>query len=106
MKSLEDFVSKNEPQRRTSKLKELENEIVQLYQNGYRVEQILEFLKNNKIKTSKRNLYKFLQKHKNDHGVATKTTAANGGEVKKKAQKEEGIDTDKWLEDVINKHTK
>lgn len=107
MKSLEDFLKNETPKRKVSKLKELENEIVQLYNQGYQVEQIQKFLSENKISTERSNVYKFLKKTKN------KSATISGGEVKKasseKPIKEEvksGIDTNKWIKETIARATK
>ena len=64
MKTLESFTKKNKPKRRTSKLKKFENEIHNLYQQGYKVEQIQEFLEKRGIKVKIWGIYKFLKLNK------------------------------------------
>lgn len=107
MKSLDDFLKNETPKRKVSKLKELENEIVQLYNQGYQVEQIQKFLVENEKKCSLRNIYYFLERKK--------SAAISSGEVKKsisqKIKKEveadkDGIDTNEWLENIKNRHKK
>lgn len=66
MKELEDFCNKNTPDRRTSRLKPFEEQILHLYDKGYKVETIQEWLKDKKnvdvtvdaINKFKRNLSK------------------------------------------------
>jgi len=64
MKTLENFVKKVEPKRRVSKLAKFEKEIHELYQQGYKVEQIQEFLESNGIKASARGIRWFLKLNK------------------------------------------
>ena len=61
MKNLNDFLKNNEPERRISKIEPFRKEVFQLYEQGFKVEQIIDFLKGEKIETSKQNLYKFLK---------------------------------------------
>lgn len=49
MKELVDFKQQSPPRRRTSRLKNFKNEILELYNEGYRIEQIQEFLAQNNI---------------------------------------------------------
>ena len=65
MKDLDDFVKNNSPNRRKSKLEPFREAIYKLYNDGYQVEQILQFLQKNNVQTSKQNLYKFLKGQKN-----------------------------------------
>ena len=65
MKTLESFTKKVEPKRRQSKLKKYEKEIRELYAKGYRVEQIKDFLKDNKVEVEIWGIYKFLKLNKN-----------------------------------------
>jgi len=83
MKKIEDFIQKNEPQKRVSKLKKHESDILILYQKKYQIAQIQAFLKENKIKISERAIYYFLKNLKNkpkelkkelSHESATDTT--------------------------------
>ena len=61
MKTLEDFMHKHPPNRRQSKLKPFQDEILQMYEAGYKVEQIQEWLAQNKITVSVRAINKFKQ---------------------------------------------
>ena len=84
MKTLDSFMKKVEPKRRVSKLKKFENEIFELYDNGYRVSQIKDFLFENGINIQKRRIWDFIANRdkvvvetteiKTDDGKTIKTT--------------------------------
>lgn len=59
MKELVDFKQQSPPKRRTSRLKSFKNEILELYDEGYRVEQIQEFLAQNNIHVTPDAINKF-----------------------------------------------
>lgn len=59
MLPLINFMANSPPKRRVSRLKKFETEILQLYNDGYQVEQIQEFLAANNIKVSVRAINKF-----------------------------------------------
>lgn len=61
MKTLEKFKAQSPPKRRVSRLKKYEKEILELYSEGYQVEQIQGFLLENDIKISVRAINKFKQ---------------------------------------------
>ena len=61
MKTLDSFHGQSPPKRRVSRLKKYKTEILQLYDEGYQVEQIQEFLASNGIKVSVRAINKFKQ---------------------------------------------
>jgi len=61
VKNLEKFKATSPPQRRVSRLKKYADEILQLYSEGYKVEQIQEFLLLQKVKVSVRAINKFKQ---------------------------------------------
>jgi len=61
MKKLEDFMNRHPPNRRQSQLKPYENEIFRMYDLGYQVEQIQEWLAQNNINVSVRAINKFKQ---------------------------------------------
>ena len=65
MKELEDFIKNNSPNRRRSVLEPFREAIFKLYSDGFQIEQIQDFLKENKIKTSTQNIYRFLKSKKN-----------------------------------------
>jgi hypothetical protein len=71
MKTLESFKIANKPTKRVSKLLTYKNEIMNLYFEHYTIEQILDFLKINKVKISKAALYNFINKNKNKNIVPT-----------------------------------
>jgi len=81
MKTLEDFTKKQPPKRRKSKLNEYGKEIKELYNMGYRVPQIREFLSINGIKISCTSIYNFLSK-KNVNN-RNKTAGGSKNETKK-----------------------
>ena len=47
-------------------IKEYKEEILELYENNYSVEQIIEFLSKNKVTIKKAALYRFIKKHRDD----------------------------------------
>ncbi len=59
MKELVDFKQQSPPKRRISRLKSFKNEILELYDEGYRVEQIQEFLAQNNIHVTPDAINKF-----------------------------------------------
>jgi len=65
MKTLDSFTKKIKPNRRKSKLVKFEKEIHKLYQSGYRVEQIQNFLNKNGIQVSSSYIWRFLKLNKN-----------------------------------------
>ena len=64
MKTLEQFCKQNEPKRRTSKLDAYYDEITELYNRSYQIEQIQDFLKSQKIDISVRGIRKYLKSRK------------------------------------------
>jgi len=64
-KALRAFLKDNEGKGRKSELYEYRDEIQALYDNEYKVEQIQEFLLQNKVKISITAIYNFLKKNKN-----------------------------------------
>lgn len=59
MKKLESFKAQSPPKRRVSRLKKYEKEILELYDDGYRVEQIQDFLRQNGINVTVDAINKF-----------------------------------------------
>lgn len=77
MKTLDSFRGQSPPKRRVSRLKKFETEILQLYDEGYQVEQIQEFLLQNGVKVTvdainkfKRNLSKTFPYKPSSSGAA------------------------------------
>lgn len=64
MKPLEKFKANSPPKRRVSKLKTIQNEVQDLYNSGYQVEQIQEFVKSQNINVSLSTIKRFLSKLK------------------------------------------
>ncbi len=77
MKVLDDFKKHSPPKRRVSKLKSFKQEILELYNEGYRVEQIQEYLLTHKVTTSKAWLYKFIKQNLNSQNFSLKTPQKN-----------------------------
>lgn len=65
MKTLDQWCKQNEPKRRKSKLNAFDDEIIELYNKGYQIEQIQDFLKSQKIIVSVRGIRKYLKSRKN-----------------------------------------
>lgn len=91
MKPLEKFKSREPPKRRTSRLKKYETEILQLYNEGYQVEQIQEFLSLHGIKVSVRAINKFKQNlsTKNSSLQTPSSGAAQNSKIEKTQNVEE-----------------
>lgn len=62
MKTLEKFKSKNLPEKRVSQLENFRDEIFELYEENYTVEQIVDFLQMQNVHVTVWGLYKFLGK--------------------------------------------
>lgn len=77
MKILEQFCKTNDPKRRKSRLDAYHDEITELYDRGYQIEQIQDFLKSQKVNVSQSNLYKFLSKNQNKKSVKKKQSGAS-----------------------------
>lgn len=75
MKSLEKFKSREPPKRRVAKLEKIKNEVIDLYQSGYSVEQIHEFAKLEKIEVSISSVKRFLSKLKASNFSPTNPSA-------------------------------
>jgi len=99
MKPLDSFIHKHPPNRRQSKLKPFKNEIVYLYENGYQVEQIQDFLMSQKVKITTAGIYKFLENIKvKNFSFKTPKKPKNQGETansfrKQQEQENEGEPT-------------
>lgn len=87
MKTLEDFMHKHPPNRRQSKLKPFQHEILEMYNQGYKVEQIQEWLKLNKITVSVRAINKFKQNLNSKN-----SSLKNPKKIKKTEVKKEDIE--------------
>jgi DNA-binding transcriptional MerR regulator len=109
MKTLESFLKNRKPDRRSSNLKEFENEINQLYETGFKIETIQEFLKANGVKKgiSQRNIYKFISKNPAATPVAAsakKPDYIKNNEIEENMkEKSENDATQKWLKRTIDK---
>lgn len=75
MKPLEKFKSREPPKRRVAKLEKIKNEVIDLYQSGYSVEQIHEFAKLEKIEVSLRTISRYLRKLKASKFSSTDSSA-------------------------------
>ena len=90
MKPLESFLNEHPPNRRQSLLQPFQDEIVHLYDNGYQVEQIQQWLETQKIKIKKVTIYKFLEKIKvKNFSFQTPEKSKNQGETSNSFQKQQ-----------------
>ena len=85
MKALDSFLKNNEPQRRVSQLKEYKSEILQLYKNDFKVEQIQDFLKTQKVEITKRRIWQFVKENLDDKNFSLKTPSASSTSKKKQS---------------------
>ena len=83
MKTLEDFMHKHPPNRRQSKLKPHKDEILQMYESGYKVEQIQEWLSQNQVTVSVRAINKFKQNLNSKNSSLKKPQKTKKPEIKK-----------------------
>ncbi|MDO8454954.1 MAG: hypothetical protein Q7S59_10330 [Sulfurimonas sp.] len=88
MKPLESFLRKHTPARRVSALEPFVNQIIQLYDTNYSIEQIQEYLSTNKIEISTRRIYQFIKVKKNlsNKNFSLKTPSAASTEKKSENQ--------------------
>ena len=87
MKPLEKFKANSPPQRRVSTIQKFKDEILELYKEDYKVEQIQDFLLQNGVKITTRRIYQFLKKNLNNQNSSLRTPAAQrGGSEKSKPQ--------------------
>ena len=90
MKPLDTFLNKHPPNRRQSKLQPFHNEIVFLYDNGYQIEQIQQWLLTQKVEVKKITIYKFLEKIKvKNFSLQNLQKSKNQGETLDGFQKQE-----------------
>jgi hypothetical protein len=83
MKELESFMRKHPPNRRQSKLKPFQNEILEMYEAGYKVEQIQEWLARNQVNVSVRAINKFKKNlNKKSSSLKTPKKVKNKGKLK------------------------
>lgn len=84
MKPLEKFKA-SPPKRRVSRLKKFETEILQLYEEGYQVEQIQEFLRQNGVKVTVDAINKFKRNLsiKNSFLKTSSSEAAQNSKIEK-----------------------
>ena len=95
MKTLEDFMHSHPPNRRQSKLKAFQDEILQMYSNGYKVEQIQEWLALNKVNVTVDAINKFKKNLNSKNSSLKKPQKTRKPEVKKED-----------IEDIEHKATK
>lgn len=92
MKTLVGFMKKNKPEKRISKLKNFKNEIFELFNQGFRVEQIQEFLAENEINSSARNIYYFLKNNSKEVKNFSLQTLSSDGTENNLGKEQEGED--------------
>ena len=83
MKTLDNWMQKHPPNRRQSKLKPYQDEILQMYEAGYRVEQIQEWLAQNNVNVSVRAINKFKQNLNSKNSSLKTSQKIKKTEVKK-----------------------
>jgi hypothetical protein len=88
MKTLEQFKKKYQPDKRVSQLENFRDEIFELYEENYTIEQIKEFLKIQGVIASQSNLYKFLTTNKEEKKSEKKPKVAQKNEPKKVDEEE------------------
>lgn len=89
MKPLQKFKSHLPPDRRVSQITKFKSDVLELYQDNYRVETIQDFLLQNGVKISTRRIYQFLKKNLNNQNSLLRTPAAQrGGSEKSKPQQQ------------------
>jgi hypothetical protein len=86
MKKLESFKAQSPPKRRVSRLKKFETEILQLYNEGYQVEQIQEFLAANGVKVTIDAINKF-KRNLSIKNSSLKTSSSEAAQKSKTTQK-------------------
>ncbi|MDD3855997.1 hypothetical protein, partial [Sulfurimonas sp.] len=86
MKKLESFKAQSPPKRRVSRLKKFETEILQLYNEGYQVEQIQEFLAANGVKVTIDAINKF-KRNLSIKNSSLKTPSSEAAQKSKTTQK-------------------
>lgn len=86
MKALEKFKAQSPPKRRVSKIQNFKNEVLELYNDNYSIEQIQDFLLQNDVKISTRRIYQFLKQNLNSQNSFLQTSAAAGGQKSKPQQ--------------------
>ena len=91
MKTLDDFCNKHPPNRRVSKLKQFQNEILELYDKDYQVEQIQEWLKTKGISVSVDAINKFKRNLKSKNSFLQNPSGAGKNETQ--VVSEESVDT-------------
>lgn len=83
MKKLETFLKVNDlsnQKRRSSKLDEFKEEINQLYEQGFKIEVIQQFLKENGAEVSQRSIYYYLKKQKaNQKNFSLQNSSSEAG---------------------------
>lgn len=62
MKTLEQFCKQNKPKRRQHKLEAFKDEILQLYNESYTIEQIQAYLETQRITASRSHVYSYIKK--------------------------------------------
>lgn len=93
MKPLEKFKAQSPPRRRVSRLKKYEKEILELYSEGYQVEQIQDFLVSNGINVTVDAINKF----KRNLSIKNSSLKTQGGTAAPAK-----IDTKKTVEEIKN----
>lgn len=86
MKTLDSFKKVIKPKRKISKLLKFRDEIFDLYNSGYRIQQIQDFLATNSVKITKRRIWDFIAKKGEVIVKTTKVETKDGATVKTKTK--------------------
>lgn len=104
MKILEDFKSREPPKKRVSQLKKFQNEVKELHELDYTVEQIQDFLKLQKIKISTRRIYQFIKSKKNLSNKNFSLQTPDRNTVEKKSDEQEDEITFKNFRNILKQN--
>lgn len=83
MKPLEKFKAQSPPDRRVSKITKFKSDVLELYNDNYKVETIQDFLLQNGVKISTRRIYQFLKQNLNNPDFFVTNPTAVGGQKSK-----------------------
>ena len=102
MKVLDDFLKKNKPAKRKSKLCKFKDAILKLYKKDYTVQQIQIFLKEQKIETTTANIYYFIKEQGGKKNFSLQKRENQTAEENKELEEAEKEITLKDLRRTVN----
>ncbi len=86
MKTLTSFRAQSPPQKRVSKISKFKSDVLELYNDNYRVDQIQDFLLQNGVKISTRRIYQFLKQNLNNPDFFLQTSSSSAAQKSKPQQ--------------------